>query len=68
MKKLSHSGLWGSNPQDFIKKAQSRKAFHLVVVKIIIIEFKWNAEGQCLLLIGFLSYRSRGLLGDRFIG
>jgi hypothetical protein len=42
-KKLSHDGLWGSNPQDFIKQAQSRKAFHLVAVKIVIIELKWNA-------------------------
>ena len=39
-KKLIHSGLWGSNLQDFIKQAQSRKAFHLVAVKIVIIELK----------------------------
>ncbi|KAK1629509.1 hypothetical protein QYE76_003824 [Lolium multiflorum] len=43
-KKLSHGGLWGSNPQDFVKQAQSRKAFHLVEVKIVVIEFKWNAQ------------------------
>ncbi|KAK1629893.1 hypothetical protein QYE76_004208 [Lolium multiflorum] len=43
-KKLSHGGLWGSNPQDFVKQAQSRKAFHLVEVKIVIIELKWNAQ------------------------
>jgi hypothetical protein len=32
----------GSNPQDliFIKQAQSRTTFHLVAVKIIIIELK----------------------------
>src|SRR5215203_2668582 len=44
-KKLSHGGLWGSNPQDFVKQAQSRKAFHLVVIKIVIIELKRNAQG-----------------------
>ena len=44
-KKLSHDGLWGSNPQDFVKQAQARKAFHLVAVKIVIIELKWNAQG-----------------------
>jgi hypothetical protein len=44
-KKLSHDGLWGSNPQDFVKQAQSRKAFHLVAVKTIIIKLKWNAQG-----------------------
>ncbi|KAK1696723.1 hypothetical protein QYE76_013420 [Lolium multiflorum] len=43
-KKLSHGGLWGSNPQDFVKQAQSRKVFHLVVVKIVIIKLKWNAQ------------------------
>ncbi|KAK1678300.1 hypothetical protein QYE76_039148 [Lolium multiflorum] len=43
-KKLSHGGLWGSNPQDFVKQAQSRKAFHLVAVKTVIIKLKWNAE------------------------
>ncbi|KAK1611309.1 hypothetical protein QYE76_034982 [Lolium multiflorum] len=43
-KKLSHGGLWGSNPQDFVKQAQSRKAFHLVEVKIVVIELKWNAQ------------------------
>jgi hypothetical protein len=30
--------------QDFIKQAQSRKAFHRVAVKIIIIKIKWNAQ------------------------
>ncbi|KAK1650409.1 hypothetical protein QYE76_068214 [Lolium multiflorum] len=44
-KKLSYGGLWGSNPQDFIKQAQSRKAFHLVVIKIVFIELKRNAQG-----------------------
>jgi hypothetical protein len=34
-KKLSYSGLWGSNPQD-IKQAQSRMVFHPVAVKIFI--------------------------------
>jgi hypothetical protein len=44
-KMLSHGGLWGSNPQDFIKQAQSRKVFHLVVIKIVFIELKRNAQG-----------------------
>jgi hypothetical protein len=41
------SGVWGSNLQDiiFIKQAQSRTAFHLVPVKIVIIELKWKAQG-----------------------
>ncbi|KAK1660978.1 hypothetical protein QYE76_049137 [Lolium multiflorum] len=43
-KKLSHGGLWGSNPQDFVKQAQARKAFHLVEVKIVVIKLKWNAQ------------------------
>jgi hypothetical protein len=43
-KKLSHDGLWGSNSQDFIKQAQSRKAFRLVEVKTVIIKLKWNAQ------------------------
>ncbi|KAK1596241.1 hypothetical protein QYE76_018007 [Lolium multiflorum] len=41
---LTHSGVWGNNPQDFIKQAQSRYAFHLVAVNIVIIELKWNAQ------------------------
>ncbi|KAK1617706.1 hypothetical protein QYE76_023223 [Lolium multiflorum] len=45
-KKLSHGGLWGSNPQDFVKQTQARKAFHLVEVKIVVIELKWNAQGS----------------------
>jgi hypothetical protein len=36
-KRLSHSEVWGSNPQDFIKQAQSQKVFHLDSVKIVII-------------------------------
>jgi hypothetical protein len=43
-KKLSHGGLWGSNPQDFVKQTQARKAFHLVEVKIVVIKLKWNAQ------------------------
>jgi hypothetical protein len=35
--KLSHSGLWWSNSQDFIKQEKSRKAFHIVAAKIVII-------------------------------
>ncbi|KAK1667260.1 hypothetical protein QYE76_055419 [Lolium multiflorum] len=45
-KKLSHGGLWGSNPQDFVKQTQARKAFHLVEVKIVVIKLKWNAQGS----------------------
>ena len=44
-KSLSHNGVWGSNPQDFFVQAQSRRAFHLGAVKIVIIELKWNAQG-----------------------
>jgi hypothetical protein len=44
-KKLSHSGVWGSNSQDFIKQSQSRKVFHLVTVKTVIIELKRNTQG-----------------------
>ncbi|KAM0898970.1 hypothetical protein ACQ4PT_021612 [Festuca glaucescens] len=44
-KKISHSGVWGSNSHDFINQAQSRKAFHLVAVKTVIIKLKWNAQG-----------------------
>jgi hypothetical protein len=55
-KKLSHDGLWGSNPQEFVKQAHSRNAFHLEVFKIIIVKVKWNVQGQCLFLICFLSY------------
>jgi hypothetical protein len=44
-KKLSHDGLWGSNPQDFIKQTRSRKVFHLEVTKIVIIKFEWNTQG-----------------------
>jgi hypothetical protein len=36
-KSLSHSGVWGRNPQDFIMQAQSKEVFHLVAIKIIVI-------------------------------
>jgi hypothetical protein len=36
-KKLSHAELPGSNPQDFIKHAQSRNVFHLEAVKIFVV-------------------------------
>jgi hypothetical protein len=39
-KKLSHSGVRERNSQDFIKQAQSKKTFHLVAIKTIIIKFK----------------------------
>jgi hypothetical protein len=34
---LSHSGVWGSNPQDFTEQAHSRKVVQLEKIKIIII-------------------------------
>jgi hypothetical protein len=58
---LSHSGVWGSNPQDFTEQAQSRKVVQLEKIKIIIIHIKWNAQGKGMILIGFLSYRSHGV-------
>jgi hypothetical protein len=60
---LTHSGVWGSNLQDFTKQAQSRKVFHLELDKSLIIKLKWNAQGKGLLLIGFLFYRSHMLVG-----
>jgi hypothetical protein len=56
-KKLSRDGLWGNNPQDFIKQAQSKKVFHLEAVKIFIVKLEWNAQDQGLFLICFLSSR-----------
>jgi hypothetical protein len=32
---LSHSGVWGSNLQDFTKQARSRKVFQLEVDKTV---------------------------------
>jgi hypothetical protein len=34
---LSHSGVWGSNSQDFFKQARSRKVFQLEGEKTVII-------------------------------
>jgi hypothetical protein len=34
---LSHSKVWGSNPQDFIEQAHSRKVVQLEKIKFIII-------------------------------
>ena len=46
-KRISHSGVWGSNLQVFTKLEQSRKVFHLEVDKIVIIKLKWNMlEGK----------------------
>jgi hypothetical protein len=42
--RLSHSEVWGSNPEDFTKKTQSRNVFHLGAVKIVIIHLKWDAQ------------------------
>jgi hypothetical protein len=55
---LSHSRVWGSNPQDFTEQAQSRKVVQLEKIKLVIILLKWNAQGKGMILIGFLSYRS----------
>jgi hypothetical protein len=55
---MSHSRVWGSNPQDFTKQAQSKK---VVQLKIVIIHLKWNAQGKGMILIGFHSYRSHGV-------
>jgi hypothetical protein len=33
-------GVWGSNPQDFTKQAQSRKVIQLEKIKIVIIHLK----------------------------
>jgi hypothetical protein len=37
--------------------------FHLEAVKIIIIKIEWNAQGQGLFLIDFLSYRYLVVVG-----
>ena len=58
---LFHSGVWGSNPQDFTKQAQSRKVVQLEKIKIVIIHLKWNAQGKGMLVLGFLSYWSHGV-------
>ncbi|KAK1661177.1 hypothetical protein QYE76_049336 [Lolium multiflorum] len=60
-KKLSHGGLWGSNPQDFVKQTQARKAFHLVEVKIVVIKLKQFPE---LTMAGFAD----ALRPDKFTG
>jgi hypothetical protein len=39
-KNLSHSGLWGRNPQDFIEQVKSIRMFHLEAVQIIIIKLE----------------------------
>ena len=48
-KRLSHSGVWGSNLQVFTKLAQARKMFHLEVGMIVFIKLKWNAQGKVML-------------------
>jgi hypothetical protein len=50
---LSHSGVWGSDLQDFTNQVKSRKAFCLEVDKIIIIKIKCNTQGKGMILIGF---------------
>jgi hypothetical protein len=50
---LSHSRIWGSNPQDFTEQSQSRKVVQLEKIKIVIIHLKWNAQGKDMILIGF---------------
>jgi hypothetical protein len=59
---LSHSRVWGSNSQDFTEQAQSRKVVQLENIKIVIIHLKWNAQGKGMIFIGFLSYRSHGVI------
>ena len=54
-------GVWGSNPQDFTKQAQSRKVVQLEKIKIVFIHLKWNAQGKGMIVLGFLSYRSHGV-------
>jgi hypothetical protein len=58
---LFHSGVWGSNPQDFTKQAQSRKVVQREKTKIIIIHLKWNSQGKGMIVLGFLSYQSHGV-------
>ena len=50
------------------KSAQSRKVFHLEEDKIVIIYLKWNAQGKCMILIGFIFYRSHGVGGRPGLG
>ena len=45
------------------KHAQSRKVFQLEEDKSVIIQLKWNAQGKGMILIGFLFYRSHGVIG-----
>ena len=59
---LSHNGVWGSNSQDFTKQAQSRKVVRLEKIKIVFIHLKWNAQGKGMIVLGFLSYRSHGVI------
>jgi hypothetical protein len=58
---LKSSRVWGSNPQDFTKQAQSRKVVQLEKIKIVINHFKWTAQGKGMIVLGFLSYRSHGV-------
>jgi hypothetical protein len=51
---LSHSGVWRSNPQDFIEQAQPRKLVQLEKIKIVIIHLKWNAQGKGIDRVSFL--------------
>jgi hypothetical protein len=37
LKMVSHSEVWGSNPQDFTEQAQSRKVVQLEKIKIVTI-------------------------------
>jgi hypothetical protein len=58
---LFHSRVWGSNPQDFTKQAQSRKVVQLEKIKIVTIHLKWNAQDKGMIVLGFLSYQSHGV-------
>jgi hypothetical protein len=59
---LFHSRVWGSNLQDFTKQAQSRKVVQLEKIKIVFIHLKWNAKGKGMIVLGFLSYQSYGVI------
>jgi hypothetical protein len=62
-KKLSYDGLWGSNPQDFIKLAQSRKMFHLEAVKTVIMKLEWMQTDKVCSSYCFLFTRIVVLVG-----
>ena len=52
---------WGSISQAFTKRSAIKKGGPLEEIKIVIIYLKWNVQGKCMILIGFLFYRSHGV-------